>query len=293
MSALKTLDGLTINSDSTTEVDPCEDLLPQDLASWRTDHENPEPRQFRLARLRTLPRRPLLRPWLSTGFAAHADDRDILRDSSTKPYVFVILDTSGSMNWAPKCTRPRSTAGTCTYLCPTGDCAVPRDGDDPASKFRQSKEALYEVLQRRRRHRLRLRHLQPRRARSDQQALALPGPRRRAPDHSRVRGAFPAHGSDEVFGATIACDRGDGDDNEMGCFATCDRAADTNDVWEMTKVRRLPKFGVNPTTTAAVSFYIRDGGQVYYVTYTRRGPGLRQRDPGARARGPLHRYAGE
>ena len=33
-----------------------------------------------------------------------ADDRDILRESTTKPYLFVILDTSGSMNWAPRCT---------------------------------------------------------------------------------------------------------------------------------------------------------------------------------------------
>ena len=40
-----------------------------------------------------------------------ADDRDILRDSTTKPYLFVILDTSGSMNWAPKCTAARLRGG--------------------------------------------------------------------------------------------------------------------------------------------------------------------------------------
>ena len=82
-----------------------------------------------------------------TSAPARADDRDILRDSSTKPYVFILLDTSGSMNWSPKCTAAQVTAGTCTFLCPTGDCKVPRDGDDPASKFRQAKEAIYDVLQ--------------------------------------------------------------------------------------------------------------------------------------------------
>ncbi|MCC6175682.1 MAG: hypothetical protein IT305_10295, partial [Chloroflexi bacterium] len=76
-----------------------------------------------------------------------ADDRDILRDSSTKPYVFILLDTSGSMNWSPKCTATQVANGDCTFLCPTGDCKVPRDGDDPNSKFRQAKEGLYEVLQ--------------------------------------------------------------------------------------------------------------------------------------------------
>ena len=88
-----------------------------------------------LAAILTLTSAPLL-----------ADDRDILRESTTKPYLFVILDTSGSMNWAPKCTAAQVTAGDCDYHCETGDCATPRDGDDPASKFRQAREALYEVL---------------------------------------------------------------------------------------------------------------------------------------------------
>ena len=63
-----------------------------------------------------------------TGAPLFADDRDILRESTTKPYLFVILDTSGSMNWAPKCTAAQVTAGDCDYHCETGDCAAPRDG---------------------------------------------------------------------------------------------------------------------------------------------------------------------
>lgn len=219
----------------------------------------------RLALLRTLTAATAVAAFAFAASPAQADDRDILRDSSTRPYVFFVLDTSGSMNWSPKCTQAQVDAGICTFLCPTGDCPVPRDGDDPASKFRQSKEALYEVLRD-------VDDVDFGFATYNQDQLAVSNKhwlfrvRAGEPQVTLSSGAqFPAHGSEEVFGATLACDRGNDDDSEMGCFATSDRAADTNDVWEMTKVRRLPKLGVD--TTTAVSFYIRDGGRVYYVTY--------------------------
>ncbi len=204
-----------------------------------------------------------------TGMPLSADDRDILRESTTKPYLFVILDTSGSMNWAPRCTAADVADGDCTYLCPTGDCAVPRDGDDPASKFRQSKEALYEVLKE-------VDDIDLGFATYNSDDLGVTNKHwlykviTGEPQITLESGAgYPLHGTDEVFGPAIACDRGDGDDNEMGCFATSDRAADTTDIWEMTKVRRLPKFGVNPSAaTTPVSFYIRNANQVYYVTYS-------------------------
>ena len=75
-----------------------------------------------------------------------ADDRNLLRSGQRNPYVFIILDSSGSMNWSPPCTAAEFAAGLCNFLCPTGDCPVPRDGDDPASKMRQAKDALYEVV---------------------------------------------------------------------------------------------------------------------------------------------------
>ncbi|MGE5234699.1 MAG: hypothetical protein ACM3OB_11360, partial [Acidobacteriota bacterium] len=84
---------------------------------------------------------------LGLATAARADDRALLRNSSANPYVFVILDTSGSMNWAPPCSATDYAAGVCNFLCPDGDCWVPRNGDDEASKFRQAKEALAQVLQ--------------------------------------------------------------------------------------------------------------------------------------------------
>lgn len=77
---------------------------------------------------------------------ANADDRDLLRESSGDPYVFIVLDTSGSMHWSTICTQADLDAGKCNFLCPEGDCYVPLNGDDPGSKFYQAKEALYEVI---------------------------------------------------------------------------------------------------------------------------------------------------
>lgn len=192
-----------------------------------------------------------------------ADDRDILRDSAGKPYLFILLDTSGSMNWSPKCTQAQHDAGICDFVCPTGDCPVPRDGDDPAAKFRQAKEALYEVLKD-------VDDVDFGFASFNQDNVRVANKHwlyqvdAASPTVTLVSGLqWPVAGSQEVFGATIGCDRGNGDDNEMGCFADSDRAADTNDAWEMTKVRRLPKLNVDRTTS--ISYYIRDAGQVYYV----------------------------
>ena len=204
------------------------------------------------------------------------DDRDVLRDSASKPYLFVLLDTSGSMNWAPKCTQEDydtfydhdGDVGTpeirrCNFVCEPRDCPVPRDGDDPASKFRQSKEALYEVLKdvddvdfgfaTFNQDNLRA---------SNKHWLYRVDAGQTLPTLDSGQ-QWPVAGSEEVFGATIGCDRGNGDDNEMGCFADSDRAADTNDRWELTKVRRLPKLGANRTTL--VSYWIRDAGRVYFV----------------------------
>ena len=80
------------------------------------------------------------------GLAAHADDRDLLRTGTTNPYVFIILDTSGSMNWTTPCSAADYTAGKCRQVCTPKDCTAPLNGDDPASKFYQAREALYEVI---------------------------------------------------------------------------------------------------------------------------------------------------
>ncbi len=64
------------------------------------------------------------------GTPASADDRDLLRRSEDNPYLFIILDTSGSMNWQP-----------------AGDAWAPASADDPNSKFYQAKSGLYRVIQ--------------------------------------------------------------------------------------------------------------------------------------------------
>ncbi|MEO8197723.1 MAG: hypothetical protein ABI689_13490 [Thermoanaerobaculia bacterium] len=204
-----------------------------------------------------------------TSAPAAADDRDILRESTTKPYLFVILDTSGSMNWAPKCTAVDFAARKCDYLCPTGDCATPREGDDPASKFRQAKEALYEVLRTVDDIDVGFATFNA----DDERVIDkhwLYRVRSGEPQITLASGAkFPAYDTDEVFGPAVGCDRGGSVDQEMGCFANGGRSSDTTDLWEMTKVRRLPKFGVNPNTTVTpVTFYIRNSNQVYFVTYS-------------------------
>lgn len=60
---------------------------------------------------------------------AWSDDRELLRASSGKPYVFFLLDTSGSMNEEPENATEALAAG-----------------DDSRSKLYQAKEALSEVL---------------------------------------------------------------------------------------------------------------------------------------------------
>src|SRR5437588_4802958 len=57
-----------------------------------------------------------------------ADDRGLLRFDSAKPYLFILLDNSGSMASVP------------------GDTLAPANGDDPASKLYSAKQVAYNVF---------------------------------------------------------------------------------------------------------------------------------------------------
>lgn len=217
---------------------------------------------------------------------ASGDDRELLRASSSDPYVMILFDTSGSMNWSTKCTAEdmaqvfdhdfdtegncADLSGTpcvplCSQLCPNGDCETPRNGDDPASKFRQAKEALYTVVNS-------LDNVNFGFATYNQNDLGVFWKQwlyraSRTPPASgffTLAGGdqFPLPGSEEVFGQTFGCDRGNGN-AEIGCYPDNNDAADTNDLWEMTKVRRLPKLGDDVSQT--VTYYVRSGGTVYRV----------------------------
>ena len=63
--------------------------------------------------------------------SAYTDDRDLLRFASGKPYLFILLDTSGSMN---------------LEIGP-GNIATAGHGDDPDSRVYGAKQALFEVFQ--------------------------------------------------------------------------------------------------------------------------------------------------
>lgn len=178
---------------------------------------------------------------------------------AVEPYVFFLFDTSGSMSWSPPCTQTQLDNGECSFLCPTGDCYVPLQADDPASKLYQVKQALYEAL---------ADHpwgfhfgfasfnQDQMRARAKHWLYEAAGPGVSIPGW----GAYPATGSREVFGFLWGCDTGSGD-HEIGCLPT--KPADLSDVWELTRMQRLPKGG--QTFTQTVTFYVRHAGVTYRV----------------------------
>jgi hypothetical protein len=187
-------------------------------------------------------------------------------DPLPAPYVFLLLDTSASMNWSPPCTQAQYGAGDCSFLCPTGDCFVPLQGDDPASKLYQVKEGLQTVL-------------------SGQTGVQL-GFASFNQDALRVRakhwfyqaqvggptipgwGPYPAAGAQEVFGLNWGCDTGN-NDHETGCYYV--KPADLSDAWELTRVQRVPKAGsgFNQNVTLYLRYVVPpSAGTTYKVTYT-------------------------
>ncbi|MGD2115805.1 MAG: hypothetical protein PVG07_12170, partial [Acidobacteriota bacterium] len=159
---------------------------------------------------------------------ARADDRDLLRRGVGRPYVFILFDTSGSMHWSPKCTQEQLDRGECDVLCPTGDCFVPRNGDDRSSKLYQAKEALYEVIQA-------VDSVDFGFATYNQDELRVDAkhwlyrPQGGGVDLG-TGDAFPVPGAMEVFGDQWPCDTGRGDDN-IGCYPAA--PADLDDPWEL------------------------------------------------------------
>ena len=207
----------------------------------------------RIAILGLLLALPVARP-------AGADDRDLLRRGTSDPYVFIVFDTSGSMHWSPKCTAEQVAAGTCDFLCPTGDCYVPLNGDDPASKFHQAKAALYEVIEA-------SENVDFGFATYNQDALRVRAKHwlyRAVDEGPELENGihYPAAGAAEVFGDQWSCDTGGGDNN-IGCYGNT--PADLGSSWELERVRRLPKGGDDLGDEREL--YVRTGGDTYEVTY--------------------------
>ncbi len=192
---------------------------------------------------------------------AAGDDRELLRKASGKPYVFILLDTSGSMHWSPKCTAADAAAGNCDFICPTGDCFTRLNGDDPASKLYQAKEALYDVIEA-------VDNVDFGFATYNQDQLRVGHKhwlyRARSNGVDLGSGAYlPVPGAPEVFGEEWNCGYGYGGDYRIGCADST--PANLSDPWELDRVRRLPKGGDNFKQDQ--SFYVSTGGTTFEIVY--------------------------
>jgi Tfp pilus tip-associated adhesin PilY1 len=196
---------------------------------------------------------------LLSPLAAHCDDRDLLRSSIADPYLFILLDTSGSMNWTPK-----------SDACPTGECYAPLQADDATSKFYLAKQSLFQVLSDPSLPKV---YLGFATYNQDQLAAAQKHWLYKATGNGVQLSTspsvfFPAAGAQEVFGTfgtlagTWACDTGN-NNNEIGCYVAS--PAHLTTPWELTRVQRLPKGGVS--FASSQTFFISSNSVTYKVTY--------------------------
>jgi hypothetical protein len=194
--------------------------------------------------------------------ARPAAAQEVCPEGAFAPYVFIVFDTSGSMNWGSPCSQAELDAGFCAARCDSYDCFVPMQADDPGSKLYQAKQALHEVLSG-------TTGVQFGFATFNQDALNVrakhwiyeaAGPGVTIPGW----GPFPSAGAREVFGLLWACDTGSGN-HEVGCYGAT--PADLVDSWELARVQRLPKLGKSFNET--VNFYVRQVGPngLYKVRY--------------------------
>ncbi len=214
---------------------------------------------------RLVPVVALLATTLAT--ASRADDRDLLRASLGEPYLFIVLDTSGSMHWSPPCSQEQFDAGECAMVCPNGDCYTALNGDDRASKLYQAKEALYEVLRA-------TDGVHYGFATYNQDNLRMIGKnwlyRLRSDEHGiqLVSGTrYPANEAQQVFGHIFNCASG----GDTTGFAG-DAPADLNDEWEVARTYRCSQLGQdgNQASNNGRYVYIRDpaDGRKYRVSYS-------------------------
>ncbi|HEV8628762.1 MAG TPA: hypothetical protein VGV61_00495, partial [Thermoanaerobaculia bacterium] len=202
---------------------------------------------------------------------AHADDTDFVRKSVEDPYFFVLLDVSGSMNWTTPCSAADLAAGNCRQLCATADCFAPLNADDPASKFYQAKEALYEVLSQ-------VDNINFGFATYNQDFLNV------ATKHWLYKTTtagidlgftvFPALGSTDVFGREWTCITNDTArgcmplDNQGNQCPSCDASPARLDTpYEAERVRRFPK--LDDDNGSDTTFYIEQtsNATMYEVKY--------------------------
>jgi hypothetical protein len=222
---------------------------------------------------------------------AQPGDRQLLASGGGDPYVMIVLDTSGSMNWGTACDADdRATdPPRCTHDCAEPNCPRPMNGDDPDSKIYQAKKVLYEVLVDETGVRWGFNTMN-----QDELAVGVKHWFYKVTAVSGYSGIeIPAVGWGEVFGAqtggsgntafNMTCDRNGGGNStangdelyETGCYLNDDDAPDidTTDVWTLEKLRRLPKGGAIDSP-ASTFYFMRDrvGSTIVYYRFTYASP---------------------
>jgi hypothetical protein len=81
---------------------------------------------------------PVLAALALLGLAPHPIMAQIIGCEGVEPYVFILLDTSESMNRSAPCSQPQFDAGECGFVCSGAECSTPTAGDHPGSKIYQT-----------------------------------------------------------------------------------------------------------------------------------------------------------
>ncbi|MCH9648552.1 MAG: hypothetical protein K0U98_09950 [Deltaproteobacteria bacterium] len=183
---------------------------------------------------------------IGSGWPASGDDKGLLSSEAEPPYVFILLDTTGSMTWN------------------VGEAELPfLRSDSPDSKMYQAKDALYQVVSN-------LDNIQFGFSTFNQDNLRV---RRKHWMYETIEDGiviledengdplwvYPALGDQHTFGRTQDCDLNRSPDFERtGCEVAL--PADLDDEWDARRMQMYSKLhtdGTNPT-----AFYIRAGNHL-------------------------------
>ena len=177
-----------------------------------------------------------------------ADDRDLLRESAGRPYVFIMMDISSSMNWEVGNVLPNLRA------------------DSPDSKFYQAKEALYEVVKE-------IDDIQFGFGTFNQDVLRIVSKHWLYEAQSGITlssgRVYPAAGDQHVFGRIWSCTEYflSNSLKNKGCASSS--PADLSNAWEARRVQIYSKLGADGNSTT--TFYIRDpaDNKTYTVEFSK------------------------
>lgn len=213
---------------------------------------------------------------LTLASITNADDRQLITGFVEIPTVFFLFDTSGSMHWSSQCLQEDFDAGDCDYLCPSGDCWVPGNGDSPNSKLYQAKEAIFEVINQSEDINVGL-------ATFNQDALRL---RRKhwlyeavddGPDIAGF-GPYPrgrtatTQGDLHTFGASWPCTTGQGGNPDVNIGCGPDTPANLGILWDSQRVAALPKEtpDFDPGNDVDTVFYVTAGTDTWEIRFRAR-----------------------